>query len=89
MNESHCLSSISPDWHHTTCGHQGENPKSNHGQTMTEKTQVDGRLYFQYGITVSQVGLIFTGWSLSYALAAPIAGWISDKVCPASYCSHQ
>jgi len=29
--------SISPQWHHTTCEHQGGRPKFNHGQTMAEK----------------------------------------------------
>jgi len=25
-----------PQWHHATCGHQGERPKLNHGQTTAE-----------------------------------------------------
>ena len=29
-------SSISPQWHHTTCEQRGRKPKSNHGQTMAE-----------------------------------------------------
>ena len=28
--------SISPQWHHATCGYRGGRPKSNHGQTMAE-----------------------------------------------------
>jgi len=33
----------SPQWHHTTCGHWGGRPKSNHGQTMAEKNTNDNR----------------------------------------------
>ena len=29
--------SISPQWHHTTCGQRGGRPKSNHGQTMADR----------------------------------------------------
>jgi len=29
--------SISPQWHHTTCGQWGGRPKSNHGQTMADR----------------------------------------------------
>jgi len=28
--------SISPQWHHATCGHRGRRPRSNHGQVMGE-----------------------------------------------------
>ena len=28
---------ISPQWHHSPCGHWGGRPKSNHGQTVAEK----------------------------------------------------
>jgi len=31
--------SISPQWHHTTCGNRGGRPKSNHGQTMAERNK--------------------------------------------------
>jgi len=36
--------SISPQWHHTTCGQRGGRPKSNHGQTI-EKTRFVGQLH--------------------------------------------
>jgi len=29
--------SITPQWHHTTCGDRGGRPKSSHGQTMAEQ----------------------------------------------------
>ena len=29
--------SISPQWHHTTCGQRGGRPKFNHGQTMADR----------------------------------------------------
>jgi len=30
-------SSISPQWHHTTCGHRGGRLESNHGQTLAQR----------------------------------------------------
>ena len=37
--------SISPQWHHTTCGQRGGRPGSNHGQTMADrkKEKMQGR----------------------------------------------
>jgi len=29
-----------PQWHHTTCGYQGERVRSNHGETMAEKKSI-------------------------------------------------
>jgi len=37
--------SISPQWHHTTCGQRGGRPKSNHGQTMADRKKSAGLLY--------------------------------------------
>ena len=31
--------SISPPWHHTTCGQRGGRPKSNHGLTMADRNK--------------------------------------------------
>jgi len=52
--------SISPQWHHTTCAHRGERPKSNHGQTMADRKH---KLWYFKGLQfVSSEPWTDNGW---------------------------
>ena len=43
-------SSISPQWHHTTCEQWGGRPKSNHGQTMADETETENKTNHYYEV---------------------------------------
>ena len=52
--------SISPEWHHTTCGNHGGRPKSKHGQTMAELNAMGDLLLCIHTCTTHGISVLLT-----------------------------
>jgi len=61
--------SISPQWHHTTCGQRGGRPKSNHGQIMADRKK-NRKLCSQYQCSSSWVA-----WNIGAQIDARSSCW--------------